>query len=364
MARTRRFDENALLEVATQLFWTRGFDATSVAAVSDASAVGNGSIYAAYRSKIGLFRAVFETYCAARIDVVRAAVTAEGDCTRAAIENLFATIIADCASQPGRRGCLMLNSLSELGIREPDITAICARTTAQMEAVVANRLRDGAEAGELAVTVEECASLGAQLILLTQGLIQMSRLMVPETKLIAIAATSTAMLPWTASTGADDHCLPAIADSIDTSVQRFRASSPAAPSALAEQQIRLIVEADRLLVSPAQPATRGGLATDVSAFIDDNLHDPRLSPTTIARAHHVSLRSLHVLFEGQDDTISKVIQKRRLDRARADIEASASTTISSIAARWGFGSAAHFTRLFSKAFGMSPTSWQRDRAGV
>ncbi|WP_213814458.1 helix-turn-helix domain-containing protein [Glaciihabitans sp. dw_435] len=362
MVRTRRFDETALLEVATQLFWTRGFDATLVAAVSDASAIGNGSIYAAYRSKFGLFRAVFEAYCAARVEVVRVAVSVDGASTLSAVENLFATIIADCASQPGRRGCLMLNSLSELGIREPEITELCARTTADMETIVAGRLLDGAAGGELTATDDECASLGAQLVLLTQGLIQMSRLGVAETKLVSIAATSTAMLPW-ADLAAHDT-LPSIAVTIDGLVRRIRATAPVATPDEAETQIQLLVGAGQMLTGSGTSTIPRTLAGDVSTFIDNNLHDPRLSPTMIARAHHVSVRSLHVMFEGQDDTLSKAIQKRRLERARTDIEASTSSTISSIAARWGFGSAAHFTRLFTKAFGMSPTGWQRERAGA
>jgi AraC-like DNA-binding protein len=38
----------------------------------------------------------------------------------------------------------------------------------------------------------------------------------------------------------------------------------------------------------------------------------------------------------------------------------AGKSVSAVAARWGFLDAAHFSRTFRDAFGMSPTDWRRN----
>jgi AraC-like DNA-binding protein len=63
------------------------------------------------------------------------------------------------------------------------------------------------------------------------------------------------------------------------------------------------------------PSTqRRALLANMQGFIDQRLADPELSPSAIAAAHHISLRYLHKLFEGQPTTVSGWIRQRRLER--------------------------------------------------
>ncbi|GAA2196047.1 helix-turn-helix domain-containing protein [Streptomyces bangladeshensis] len=105
---------------------------------------------------------------------------------------------------------------------------------------------------------------------------------------------------------------------------------------------------------------------EIYAYIDRHLGDPELSPGRIAAAHNMSLRALHKLFETEGITISRLIQRRRLQEcarvlARGD---SPGTTIAGVARRWGFTSSAHFSRAFRTAYGMSPSEWRDTRAGT
>ena len=68
MARPRQYDEQVLLERAQDEFWVNGYDRTSIDDLAAATGVGNGSLYAAYGSKLGLFLAVFQRYCDGRTD--------------------------------------------------------------------------------------------------------------------------------------------------------------------------------------------------------------------------------------------------------------------------------------------------------
>jgi AcrR family transcriptional regulator len=196
MARTREFDDEVLRSASRELFWSNGFANTSIGDISVATKVGNGSIYAAYGSKFDLFFAILESYCQTRIDIVASAMSI-GHAAEESIREFFDVIVADCANQVGRRGCLMLNSVAEFGGRDERVMALCRTTTDTMERRVADRLQAAVSANEIdAVDID---LLAAQIILVSQGLIQMSRLGTSREKLSAVADAYIETLPLRAS---------------------------------------------------------------------------------------------------------------------------------------------------------------------
>ncbi|WP_158080333.1 helix-turn-helix domain-containing protein [Streptomyces sparsogenes] len=94
----------------------------------------------------------------------------------------------------------------------------------------------------------------------------------------------------------------------------------------------------------------------VNAFIDHNLSDPELRPADIAAHHHISVRSLHTLFQQQGETVAASIRRRRLERCHTDLTdpRQRRRSISAIAARWGFVRPADFSRAFRGAYGVTP----------
>lgn len=61
------------------------------------------------------------------------------------------------------------------------------------------------------------------------------------------------------------------------------------------------------------------LLVRIHAFIQEHLGDPELSPGVIAAAHHVSIRTLHTLFNGQGETVAGWIRQRRLEATRREL---------------------------------------------
>ena len=108
-------------------------------------------------------------------------------------------------------------------------------------------------------------------------------------------------------------------------------------------------------------ARRGGLVGRIRAFIDAHLGDPELTPAAVAAAHHISLRYLHKLFEPEPQGVAGMIRQRRLERCRHDLldPSQADRPVAGIAARWGFSSAAHFSRVFRDVYGLPPAEFRR-----
>jgi AraC-like DNA-binding protein len=107
-------------------------------------------------------------------------------------------------------------------------------------------------------------------------------------------------------------------------------------------------------------ARRRGLLLRIHAFLEDRLDDPELDPAAVAAAHHISVRYLQKLFEEEGETVTGWIRARRLEHCRRDLAEArfAGLPVSSVAARWGLVDAAHFSRLFKAAYGLSPREYR------
>jgi AraC family transcriptional regulator, positive regulator of tynA and feaB len=96
-------------------------------------------------------------------------------------------------------------------------------------------------------------------------------------------------------------------------------------------------------------------------YIEEHLSDSELSPTTIAGAFKTSPRSLHMIFSGGPETLSRYILRRRLEECATVLKnpMQRARTISDIAFDSGFSSCTHFGKVFREHFGMTPTEYRR-----
>ncbi|MGC5019595.1 helix-turn-helix domain-containing protein [Micromonospora sp. DT47] len=114
---------------------------------------------------------------------------------------------------------------------------------------------------------------------------------------------------------------------------------------------------------------RRALLTQIHGFVQRHLGDPALSPQSVADAHHVSVRTLHRLFELEETTVAAYVRDLRLERCRRDLAdpALAQRPVQAVAARWGFPDKAHFSRVFRAAYGVTPQAYrtaQHERARI
>ncbi|CAL9334742.1 Transcriptional activator NphR [Streptomyces sp. enrichment culture] len=112
----------------------------------------------------------------------------------------------------------------------------------------------------------------------------------------------------------------------------------------------------------------GGMADRIRQFVSENLQDPALGPELVAERHRVSVRYVHKVFTTQGTTLSRWIRERRLHECRRELARAGGTgpavPVSTVARRWGFTNASHFSRNFRARYGVSPVEWQRIRTGA
>ncbi|MEU7484154.1 helix-turn-helix domain-containing protein [Streptomyces sp. NPDC042319] len=98
----------------------------------------------------------------------------------------------------------------------------------------------------------------------------------------------------------------------------------------------------------------------ITSFVQYRLGDPTLAASDIAAAHHISVRSLHRLFQQHGTSIRTWIRGQRLERCRRDLAdpLKRHVPIQAVAARWGFPRPADFTRAFRAHYGTTPSDYR------
>jgi AraC-like DNA-binding protein len=84
--------------------------------------------------------------------------------------------------------------------------------------------------------------------------------------------------------------------------------------------------------------------------------DPDLSPAIVAEASFVSVRQLHRLFAADGTTFGTFLREERLRRCRADL------ADPRLEHEPGSRSPAHFSRLFTARYGITPRAFRRASA--
>jgi AraC family transcriptional regulator, positive regulator of tynA and feaB len=115
----------------------------------------------------------------------------------------------------------------------------------------------------------------------------------------------------------------------------------------------------RAVLEPELPsgraAERAALRAEIRRHVRNHLQDSDLGPTTIARAFAMSVRALHALFEDGDESVAVIVRNARLQRCLEDLQLRNAGSVTEIAFRWGFCETAHFSRVFKRRFGVTPS---------
>lgn len=147
MARPREFDETTAVEGAMNAFWLHGYEATSTQDLCEATGLGRSSVYNTFTSKKTLFQRSLAHYTDHELTTRQALL--EGPGTAAERFTTLFTTTVDSELERDRRGCLVVNTLAELGMPDDEIGAALRSDTERNLAMLGECAREGLLDGSL-----------------------------------------------------------------------------------------------------------------------------------------------------------------------------------------------------------------------
>ncbi|WP_405885139.1 helix-turn-helix domain-containing protein [Streptomyces sp. NBC_01136] len=193
---------------------------------------------------------------------------------------------------------------------------------------------------------------------------QRARILMLPRALLRLEEARLRLLTATVLDGAEDAPAALLLPLLSGLAEETLTAAPAQRERLARATADLVaVLALHQAGGPAAEERRPGAALldRIKTYVETRLGDPGLSPQDIADRHGISLRYLHQLFQRQGTTVNSWVRASRLESAREELARpdAARRAVAAVAARWGFASPAHFSRVFREAYGMSPVQWRR-----
>jgi TetR/AcrR family transcriptional repressor of nem operon len=160
--------ELALLQAALQVFWERGYQATSFDDLTHAG-LNRRAIYSRYGSKMGLFEAVLEWYRRDRLDFMRTNLEG-GDL--ASLIRFMETLEQLVATEFDGRGCLVANAGCEMSHAHDNMRVTFADHFGAMHDLMHEALTNATRADALDIDVD---ALAAELTAMVVGSLHFAR---------------------------------------------------------------------------------------------------------------------------------------------------------------------------------------------
>ncbi|ORT50157.1 TetR family transcriptional regulator [Vibrio sp. qd031] len=113
MAKTAKFDRQEVIEKATNLYWKKGFHATSMRNLQDEIDMRPGSIYSAFGSKEGLFKEALRNYTDMGLALIAHLKTEHSDPLEVLKAFVKAQVI-DTQSDAPNGVCMLAKTMGEL----------------------------------------------------------------------------------------------------------------------------------------------------------------------------------------------------------------------------------------------------------
>lgn len=152
--RHKEYDREDVLEKAVQLFWQRGYKASSVADLVKATGLNSASMYKEFGGKDGLFEQSLTHYreqrLAARIQGLKDEPNLKG--VLAFLEN-----VVEGAMGKTYKGCLMMNHLTQKHSISNAAAGLIDSFCSDIEDLMEGALRNAQEAGDISDTKDPVA---------------------------------------------------------------------------------------------------------------------------------------------------------------------------------------------------------------
>ena len=146
--RPRQYDEDVALQAAGEVFWTKGFSATSLDDLTVAMGMNRPSIYRAFGDKEAVYRKALMQFCQGMEAAFERTMLAEDD-IRKALASFYRDALAVYTSGEQPKGCLVMGTAVAAAVCHPEIQADLLNVIRDLDQKIAKRLEQARDAGQL-----------------------------------------------------------------------------------------------------------------------------------------------------------------------------------------------------------------------
>jgi TetR/AcrR family transcriptional regulator, transcriptional repressor for nem operon len=157
MARPREFDLDVVLDKVMQVFWAKGYQATSLDDLCNATQLNRSSLYATFGDKRTLFLDTIDHYGDGAVARVSEALSRRVP-IKEAIAGFFSEMIDQIVAGPGRIECFIGNSAAEIARHDRGVAASVRRNLDRVEATFLAALEKAKVRGEISDTDVEAVA--------------------------------------------------------------------------------------------------------------------------------------------------------------------------------------------------------------
>lgn len=149
----KQFDIEEALDKAMLVFWSQGYEATSMQDLLNSMGINRGSLYSTYRDKHSLFLAALRMYDD-KVRSMRLSNLESKYGPKEAIRQLLLTFFTQVTGLSDKRGCFLTNTALELATRDPEAGKIVSQSQKEIEAFFKRMIIKGKAEGEIAPDVQ------------------------------------------------------------------------------------------------------------------------------------------------------------------------------------------------------------------
>jgi len=177
----KQFDQEEVLNKALQVFWNKGFEATSMQDLVRTMGINRASLYQTYGNKRLLFNKSLDRY----IDNMRKQLNQILQLPGSPLDNLqdvlkkFVTGSLDA----GMQGCLLNNTAVELGPHDPEIATKLRNIWDEFEMIFSKIIQHAVDNGEIKSSID-VTTLGHLFNINLQGLVVETKINTSKEKLL------------------------------------------------------------------------------------------------------------------------------------------------------------------------------------
>lgn len=168
MSRTKQFQEEEVLQKAVELFWKKGFHATSMEELVQYLGINRASLYDTFGGKRQLFEKAIKKYIRDNEQALHAFLNKQSSLKEGLI-NFFHLLVKTAVQDQELKGCFVVNTTAELAPHDPEIVKILQENKLNFEEILHQFLKRGLEQHEISAD-KDLAAIAQYLVVFFNGL--------------------------------------------------------------------------------------------------------------------------------------------------------------------------------------------------